>query len=153
MRTGSPATQQRGEYLHFQIAVLNHSVMSNSLWPHALLPKQAPLSMRILQASILEWFAWTHKSRRSAVSSLSLCKQRLWESLDQKGIWILRMFSLPPGLNKWDALFCLWQLNNNWGERGRAEGDIWRIETGCQLFSDAAKEAQVVTENQQTAGS
>ena len=37
-------------------AVLSHSVVSNSLWPHGLyVVHQAPLSMRILQARILEW--------------------------------------------------------------------------------------------------
>ena len=35
--------------------MLSHSVVSNSLQPHGLYPRQAPLSMGILQARILEW--------------------------------------------------------------------------------------------------
>jgi len=39
-------------------AVLSHSVVSDSLWPHAWnVARQAPLSMWILQARILEWVA------------------------------------------------------------------------------------------------
>ena len=38
-------------------AVLSHSVMSNSLWPPWTVPRQAPLSMGILHARILEWVA------------------------------------------------------------------------------------------------
>ena len=36
---------------------VNHSVMSNSLWPPWTIAWQAPLSMGILQARILEWVA------------------------------------------------------------------------------------------------
>ena len=36
---------------------LSCSVMSDSLWPHGLVALQAPLSIRILQARILEWVA------------------------------------------------------------------------------------------------
>ena len=37
--------------------VLSHSIVSDSLRPHGLVPHQASLSMGILQARILEWVA------------------------------------------------------------------------------------------------
>ena len=45
-------------------AVLSYSVVSDSLWPHGL-AHQAPLSMGILQARILEWVVM-FSSRRSS---------------------------------------------------------------------------------------
>ena len=38
-------------------AVLCHPVVSDSLQPHGLVACQAPMSMKILQAKILEWVA------------------------------------------------------------------------------------------------
>ena len=56
-------------------AVLSWSVMSDSLWPHGLtVAHQAPLSMRILQARILEWVAYPF-SRES-----SWPRNRTWVS-------------------------------------------------------------------------
>ena len=47
-------------YIYYGIlcyAVLTRSVVSNSFWPHGLIACQAPLSLGILQARILEWVA------------------------------------------------------------------------------------------------
>ena len=47
----------RGDVNILLCAVLSQSVVSNSLWRHGLWAHQAPLSMGILQARILEWVA------------------------------------------------------------------------------------------------
>ena len=50
-------------YYHLRARMLGCSVVSDSLWPHAV--HQAPLSMRIFQARILKWVAMP-SSRGSA---------------------------------------------------------------------------------------
>ena len=45
-----------GTWFYFQCAVLDHSVVSNSVTPGTV-AHQAPLSMGMFQARILEWVA------------------------------------------------------------------------------------------------
>ena len=52
--------------------MLSHSVMSDSLWPPWNVAHQAPLSMEILQARILEWVAMP-SSRGSSQPSDRTC--------------------------------------------------------------------------------
>ena len=42
----------------YHCTVFSHSVVSDSLWPPWTLARQAPLSMEILQARILEWMPY-----------------------------------------------------------------------------------------------
>ena len=52
-------------YIHSDCAVAQSLNMYNSLWPYGTEVRQAPLSMGILQARILEWVAM-RSSRRSS---------------------------------------------------------------------------------------
>ena len=53
--SGRRVTKDSFTHLSSWCAMLGHLVMSNSLWPPWTVACQAPLSMGILQARILEW--------------------------------------------------------------------------------------------------
>ena len=69
------------------LCVLRHSVMSDSLQPLWNVTRQAPLSLGILQARILEWVAMPSSKGSSNLgsdSSLPNCRQILY-CLSQQG--------------------------------------------------------------------
>ena len=75
---------------------VNHSVMSNSLWPHGLyVVLQTPLSMGILQARILKWVAISF-SRGSSwprdriwVSSITNRFFTIWATTEEQNVSLL----------------------------------------------------------------
>ena len=61
---GLKTSQQRTDYFNKDCAVLSHSVIQLFATPRTIAP-QAPLSMGILQARILEWVVISFSGRSS----------------------------------------------------------------------------------------
>ena len=99
---------------HF-FAVLSHSVVSDFLWPHGTVAHQAPLSMGILQARILEWVAYpfsggiclTWRSNRCLLH----CRRILYQ-LRYQGSPLVSQVKLRAWLSPaWDFPKCYWFVN------------------------------------------
>ena len=65
------------ECIYMYVCVLNHSVVSDSLWPPWTVAHQSPLSMGILQARILAWVAMP-SSRGSSNPGIEPRSPILW---------------------------------------------------------------------------
>ena len=98
-KQGLPRMSQHACWAEIRCVVLSHSVMCDSLWPPWTVPCQAPLSLGILHARILEWVAmpssWGSSHPRDRNPGLLHCRRILYHLSHQGSPRILEWVVYP----------------------------------------------------------